>query len=100
MLGEDSGLQLSALAGRPGVETARWAAGRHVERALEALDGETDRSARYVCELVALSPGGNEARGTGTLGGHIALGAAWPRRLRLRPCLRPRRPRADGCRAR
>ena len=73
MLGEDSGLQLSALAGRPGVETARWAAGRHVERALEALDGETDRSARYVCELVALSPEGNEARGTGTLTGQIAL---------------------------
>ena len=73
MLGEDSGLELSALAGRPGVQTARWAAGRHVERALEALDGETDRSARYVCELVALSPEGNEARGTGTLEGQIAL---------------------------
>ncbi len=73
MLGEDSGLELSALGGRPGVQTARWAAGRHVERALEALDGETDRSARYVCELVALSPEGNEARGTGTLEGQIAL---------------------------
>ena len=73
MLGEDSGLELSALAGRPGVQTARWAAGRHVERALEALDGEADRSARYVCELVALSPEGNEARGTGTLEGQIAL---------------------------
>ena len=73
MLGEDSGLELAALGGRPGVETARWAGGRHVERALEALAGEADRSARYVCELVALSPDGVETRGTGTLDGQIAL---------------------------
>jgi XTP/dITP diphosphohydrolase len=73
MLGEDSGLELSAFGGRPGVETARWAAGRHVEHALEALDGEGDRSARYVCELVALAPDGREACGTGTLEGEIAL---------------------------
>ena len=63
MLGEDSGLELAALGGRPGVETARWAGGRHVERALEALTGVTERSARYVCELVALSPEGTETRG-------------------------------------
>jgi XTP/dITP diphosphohydrolase len=73
MLGEDSGLELTALGGRPGVETARWAAGQHVERALAALSGEADRSARYVCELVALSPEGKETRGTGTLEGQIAL---------------------------
>jgi XTP/dITP diphosphohydrolase len=73
MLGEDSGLELAALGGRPGVETARWAGGRHVERALDALVGEADRSARYVCELVALSPEGIEARGAGTLDGHITL---------------------------
>jgi XTP/dITP diphosphohydrolase len=73
MLGEDSGLELSALGGRPGVQTARWAAGQHVERALEALAEEANRSARYVCELVALSPEGREFRGTGTLSGEIAL---------------------------
>jgi XTP/dITP diphosphohydrolase len=73
MLGEDSGLELSALGGRPGVETARWAGGRHVERALEALSGEADRSARYVCELVALSPESCEVRGRGTLDGQIAF---------------------------
>jgi XTP/dITP diphosphohydrolase len=73
MLGEDSGLELFALGGRPGVETARWAGGRHVEKALAALDGVTDRGARYVCELVALSPDGREARGSGTLDGAVAL---------------------------
>jgi len=72
MLGEDSGLEVEALGGRPGVETARWAEGRHVERLLEALDGVTNRRARYVCELVALAPDGRELRGTGTLEGRIA----------------------------
>ncbi len=72
MLGEDSGLEVEALGGRPGVETARWAQGRHVERILEALAGEQDRRARYVCELVWLSPAGDELRGTGVLDGRIA----------------------------
>jgi XTP/dITP diphosphohydrolase len=66
---------VEALGGRPGVETARWAEGRHVERILEALAGEVNRRARYVCELVALSPDGRELRGTGTLQGRIALEA-------------------------
>lgn len=72
MLGEDSGLEVDALGGAPGVETARWAQGRHVERILEALAGEEDRRACYVCELVALSPDGRELRGTGTLEGRIS----------------------------
>lgn len=72
LLGEDSGLELSALGGAPGVRTARWAEGHHVERALTALDGEDDRSARYVCELVAISPVGQEFRGKGVLEGSIA----------------------------
>lgn len=76
MLGEDSGLELDALGGLPGVRTARWAAGRHVEKALEALAGEENRAGRYVCELVAVSPEGRVLRGTGVLEGMIALRAA------------------------
>jgi len=72
VLGEDSGLEVDALGGKPGVETARWAQGRHVERILEALAGEQDRRARYVCELVAIARDGRELRGTGTLEGRIA----------------------------
>jgi XTP/dITP diphosphohydrolase len=72
MVGEDSGLEVEALDGRPGVHTARWAEGRHVEKILEALANTKDRRARYVCELVALSPDGRELRGTGTLEGTIA----------------------------
>ena len=72
MLADDSGLELAALGGRPGVQTARWAEGRHVERALAALDGADDRSGRYVAELVLLTPAGDELRGTGVLEGSIA----------------------------
>ena len=75
MLGEDSGLEVEALGGKPGVETARWAQGRHVERILDALAGIENRRACYVCELVAVAPDGRELRGTGTLEGRIALEA-------------------------
>jgi XTP/dITP diphosphohydrolase len=51
--------------------TARWSNGDHVPKALAAVEGK-DRRARYVCELVALSPEGRELRGTGVLDGTIA----------------------------
>jgi XTP/dITP diphosphohydrolase len=71
VLGEDSGIEAAALGGRPGVESARWA-DDGVAALLEALDGVADRRARYVCELVAIGPQGEERRGTGTLEGTIA----------------------------
>ena len=71
MLGEDSGIEVAALGGAPGIESARWAEDG-VARLLAELKGIEDRRARYVCELVALSPDGEELRGTGTLEGTIA----------------------------
>jgi XTP/dITP diphosphohydrolase len=73
-LGEDSGVEIEGLGGAPGVLSARWAAGREAERALEELAGAKgeSRRARYVCELVAISPEGAEHRGTGILEGRIA----------------------------
>ena len=71
MLGEDSGIEVAALGGAPGIESARWA-GDGVARLLAELDGVEDRRARYVCELVALSPDGEEIRGSGMLEGTIA----------------------------
>ena len=76
MLADDSGIEVAALGGVPGVLTARWAEGRHVEKLLGALAGEDDRGAQYVCELVALSPEGDELVGTGVLRGEIARAAA------------------------
>jgi XTP/dITP diphosphohydrolase len=76
MLADDSGIEVAALGGAPGVLTARWAEGRHVEKLLAALGGRDDRGAQYVCELVALAPDGGEVVGTGVLRGAIALAAA------------------------
>ena len=77
ILGEDSGLEVVGLDGAPGVTSARFAGGEHVQRllaALEGMDGDR-RRARYVCELVALSPDGVERRGTGILEGVIGVEA-------------------------
>jgi len=71
VLGEDSGLEVAGLGGRPGVHSARFGGDDPVGRLLAELNGVDDRRARYVCELVALSPDGDEQRGTGTLGGRI-----------------------------
>jgi len=74
VLGEDSGLEVDGLGGRPGIQSARFAKGAHVPRLLDELEGVDGdgRRARYVCELVALAPGGDEHRGTGILEGRIA----------------------------
>jgi XTP/dITP diphosphohydrolase len=71
VMAEDSGIEAQALGGRPGVESARWA-DDGVTALLAALAGEANRGVRYVCEIVAISPAGEELRGTGTLLGTVA----------------------------
>jgi XTP/dITP diphosphohydrolase len=73
VLGEDSGLEVEGLGGAPGIRSARFAGELHVDRLLTELEGVEGggRRARYVCELVALSPEGDEQRGTGVLEGRI-----------------------------
>ncbi len=74
VLGEDSGIEVEGLDGRPGPESARFGGQEPVGRLLEEMrdvQGE-GRLARYVCELVALAPSGEERRGTGVLEGRIA----------------------------
>ena len=73
VLADDSGIEVAALGGDPGVLTARWAGDAHVPKLLAALEGAADRRARYVCELVLLAPGGAETRGSGVLPGTVAL---------------------------
>lgn len=78
VLAEDSGLEVEALDGRPGVLSARYApeGPPAVAKLLAELEGVDSRGARYVSELVLLAPGGRELRGTGTLEGRIASEAA------------------------
>jgi XTP/dITP diphosphohydrolase len=78
-LGEDSGLEVDGLGGAPGIRSARYAGEpssdwANIQRLLDDLEDAhaEGRRARYVCELVALSPEGTEARGRGTLEGTIA----------------------------
>jgi len=71
ILGEDSGIEVAALGGRPGIASARFAEDG-VAQVLAELRCASDRRAQYVCELVALSPDGEELRGAGILEGSIA----------------------------
>ncbi len=67
-LADDSGLEVTALGGAPGIYSARWAgeardfglAMRNVEEAL-AESGSDDLSARFVCALCVTWPDGGEA---------------------------------------
>ncbi len=76
-IGEDSGLEVAALGGRPGVGSARYApeGAPAIAKLLDELDGVDDRRARYVSELVAIAPDGTEIRGTGVVEGSIAAEA-------------------------
>jgi len=78
-IGEDSGLEVDGLDGAPGIRSARFAGDdatdeENVTKLLESLAGVEGprRAARYVSELVVLTPDGSELRGTGTLEGEIA----------------------------
>ncbi len=74
VLAEDSGLEVEALGGRPGVLSARYApeGAPAVAKLLRELAEVEDRRARYVSELVLLAPDDSELRGTGVLEGRIA----------------------------
>jgi XTP/dITP diphosphohydrolase len=65
-LADDSGLEVDALSGAPGIRSARYAgenAGdkQNLERLLSALEGieEKKRSARFVCCIALVSPDGS-----------------------------------------
>src|ERR1700722_11282749 len=56
LFADDSGLEVDALAGDPGVHSARYAGEQATDREnnallLERLAGVTDRSARFVCVI-------------------------------------------------
>jgi XTP/dITP diphosphohydrolase len=54
---DDSGIELEALGGGPGVRSARWGGPDKAASVVEALEGRTDRRARMVCALAIGLPG-------------------------------------------
>jgi XTP/dITP diphosphohydrolase len=77
-LADDSGLEVTALNGAPGIYSARWAgeprdfyaAMAEVERQLLAT-GSSDRSARFVCVLALVLPDGTQHVFEGEIKGHL-----------------------------
>ncbi len=76
-LADDTGLEVSALGGAPGVHTARFAGegatySDNVAKLLETLDGKADRSARFRTAVAIVTPAGDELVVDGVLEGSIA----------------------------
>ena len=74
-IGEDSGIEVDALGGGPGLYSARFAPEGlpAIGKLLAELAGVKERSARYVSELVAIAPDREVLGGSGVLTGRIAL---------------------------
>ena len=76
---DDTGLEVAALGGAPGVKSARYA-GEHANDAdnrhklLSELEGAADRSARFRTVAVVAFPDGSELLAEGTITGTIADG--------------------------
>ena len=74
---DDTGLEVNALGGAPGVYSARYAgeardAGSNMAKLLEELSGQADRSARFRTVLALITDQGEEVF-EGTVEGTIAL---------------------------
>ncbi len=76
VIADDSGLEVLALDGAPGVRSARYAGEdasdcEHVDKVLEVMSGEQDRRAQFVCVL-AWVDGDDEQSYRGTCEGRIS----------------------------
>lgn len=77
VLADDSGLEVTALNGEPGIYSARYKglATEHARRMaiLDGLRDKPDRSARFICCICYLDADGQPHLFTGVWPGHIAL---------------------------
>ena len=75
VLADDSGLSVDALAGSPGVRSARYAPGTDEDRylaLLAALEGVENRAARFECAMAFAVPGRETLRTHGRCEGKTA----------------------------
>lgn len=85
-LADDSGIEIDALDGAPGVHTADWAetpkgrdfvmAMRRTHESLEAIKAPFPRTARFCCTLVLAWPDGHDEVFAGVMPGEVV----WPMR--------------------
>ncbi len=85
-LSDDSGIEIDALGGAPGVYTADWAetprgrdfgmAMTRAHKELEAVNAPHPRTARFCCTLVLAWPDGHDEVFPGDMPGHVT----WPMR--------------------
>ena len=75
-IADDTGLEVAALQGAPGVHSARYAGdaaidSENVAKLLADLEGSTDRHARFVTVALAVWPDGRRAVARGVVEGEI-----------------------------
>ncbi|WP_308911010.1 RdgB/HAM1 family non-canonical purine NTP pyrophosphatase [Pseudokordiimonas caeni] len=80
-LADDSGLEVNALAGDPGIFSARWAGPKKdfnaaMTRVIEEMDDDPDRGANFTCALSLAWPDGHVESFEGKVFGELV----WPMR--------------------
>ncbi|HEC2152945.1 XTP/dITP diphosphatase [Staphylococcus delphini] len=78
VIADDSGLEVAALNGEPGVYSARYAGGQksdeaNIEKVLKGLESEENRAARFVCVISMTTATGETTTFKGTVDGEITL---------------------------
>ena len=71
---DDTGLEIDALGGKPGVYTARWAGepAANRKKALSELQGKTDRGAQFRTVITLIKVNGEQLAVSGIVRGRIA----------------------------
>ncbi|MDO5375910.1 MAG: XTP/dITP diphosphatase [Staphylococcus rostri] len=78
VIADDSGLEVAALNGEPGIYSARYAGEAksdeaNIDKLLEKLGSQTQRDARFVCVISMTTAEGDTHTFTGTVDGEITL---------------------------
>ncbi|QHW36635.1 XTP/dITP diphosphatase [Staphylococcus ursi] len=78
VIADDSGLEVEALNGEPGVYSARYAGlqksdAANIEKVLKGLENEENRAARFVCVISMTTAAGETTTFKGTVEGEITL---------------------------
>ena len=91
---DDSGLEVDALDGRPGIYSSRYAAtdAERIAKLLGELDGKTNRRARFVCAIAIAFNGEVLETFEGTVEGTITLAPRGDGGFGYDPVFQP-----DGC---